>query len=643
MEEANEIFCNQTIYCYLEEQKDGLEAFIAEHDSDSFIHIFASVIESCEGNLFYCLGDIINNYIENPDKKIWFVTDIKSLFGIVKKLYSFLFERIIYIEQENKQEFDEKFDIDELTSYFLDIQKSRLNALFMKNLLKLKDSAVLEDYTKFLYELDKIEIDKEGETAKMWCCFCAFLMYGINADNQNKDYFYFKLTLYSIIMQLSKDASYTNAFIDTVNSYNSINEENLYFVWSQFQRISLKNMAVFDEKTDEMLNEMYDRCYNNLADGLKECLVKIPHEERDKNLVMIFTMQFLNTTHAPTKTIIERAMALSRAGKRVVIVNTCEHYIVRGYLPMYQTGYGRVLKEYNDVQTVKMGNFNMQFLQLSEEYPIQYRIQILANFIKKLKPFYILSVGTGSILADLCGNIVPCASMTLTLSSLAKTKSKLRILERELYPEEEKFFADNDIIKNEFKFELKKQQKKFTRQEMNLPEDKFILVVVGMCLKSEVSTAFAEMLEKTCLNGCYVVFAGIVDNYNELMKKYPTIDENSSFIGYCDDILALMEICDLYVNPDRMGGGFSVIEAFSKRVPGVYLNKGDVCAAGGEDFAVNDFNEMEKQIIKYKEDKEYYNNMAKLAKKRANIMTSPDGAIVDIDRQICQKIEEKYW
>jgi len=55
--------------------------------------------------------------------------------------------------------------------------------------------------------------------------------------------------------------------------------------------------------------------------------------------------------------------------------------------------------------------------------------------------------------------------------------------------------------------------------------------------------------------------------------------ENSSFVGYCDDILALMELFDLYVNPNRMGGGFSVIEAFEKGVPGVYLPKGDVYAA----------------------------------------------------------------
>lgn len=316
MEETNGIFCNRAIYCYCEEQGDALESFVAQYDSDSVIHVFSSVIESCERNLFYCLGDIINNYIEDKSEKIWFVTDIKFLSEIVKKVYPFLFEKIIYIEQNIKQTFDKKFDINGLINYFLDIQKSKLNALFMRNLWKLKDSVEPQDYTRFLYEFDKIEIDREGKIAKMWCCFCTLLIYEIDVDKK-KNSFHLKLILYSIIMQLSKDANYTNTFLDMILSYDMINEENLYFVWSQFQRISSKQLVVFDEKTNELLNEMYDRCYNSLVDKLKECLVKIPHEERDKDVVMIFTMQFLNTAHGITRTVAEKAKALSRAGKKL--------------------------------------------------------------------------------------------------------------------------------------------------------------------------------------------------------------------------------------------------------------------------------------------------------------------------------------
>lgn len=52
---------------------------------------------------------------------------------------------------------------------------------------------------------------------------------------------------------------------------------------------------------------------------------------------------------------------------------------------------------------------------------------------------------------------------------------------------------------------------------------------------------------------------------------------------------------------------------------------------------------MAKQILRYKNDTDYYNIMSELAKNRAKFMTSSNEAIEDIDRQICQRIEEKYW
>ncbi len=75
----------------------------------------------------------------------------------------------------------------------------------------------------------------------------------------------------------------------------------------------------------------------------------------------------------------------------------------------------------------------------------------------------------------------------------------------------------------------------------------------------------------------------------------------------------------------------------------IYLTRGDVYTAGGEDFAVGSFDEMAEQILKYKDDKNYYNDMSVIARKRAELMTSSKEAIADIDQQICQRIEENYW
>ena len=52
---------------------------------------------------------------------------------------------------------------------------------------------------------------------------------------------------------------------------------------------------------------------------------------------------------------------------------------------------------------------------------------------------------------------------------------------------------------------------------------------------------------------------------------------------------------------------------------------------------------MSEQILKYKEDKDYYNSMSAVARERAKLMTSSEEAIADIDRQICERVEKRYW
>ncbi|HEX3076748.1 MAG TPA: glycosyltransferase, partial [Lachnospiraceae bacterium] len=114
----------------------------------------------------------------------------------------------------------------------------------------------------------------------------------------------------------------------------------------------------------------------------------------------------------------------------------------------------------------------------------------------------------------------------------------------------------------------------------------------------------------------------------------------STYIGYCNDMLALNSICDLYVNPHRMGGGFSIIEAFHEGVPGVTMDYGDVATAAGEGFCVNDYEDMVDTIKKYMEDREFYHYMSERAKERAVLMTDSISAMEEI---ICKAERSKYF
>ena len=642
LKEITESYCKQKIYCYVEEHGKELDKFIKNNNNDSLVNIYYSVISECEGNISYCLCDIADKYMKS-DKKLWFVTDIKNLYNIVKKLYSFLFEKIIYIEQENKKDFEYNLKSESLINYFINIQENDTNASLISRIYHLKESTILEDFFKFLLELDNVRIEENEKFTRLLCCICQVLLYNLEKNIANKEYY--KLTLYSIIMKISKNVFYTNLYLSKIIEYNKINNENMYFIYQSIKRLAFTNQISMDKHSWDIIDTLYNKCYKEYSNSFKEYLVKMPSKERKKNLIMVMTVQFLNNTHAPTNSIIERIKILKALGKDVVLINTTEFCLLNGYVPLYGFNFANVMEEYNDLNEIEMGDYLIPFLQIPDDLPLPYRMKILIHVINKIKPYYILSIGNGSMLADLCGNIVPCASMALVFSTLPKTMNKMKILGRKLNNKDKEFYADKDIdiIESRFTFELKLQKEHYSRKDKNLPDNKFIIAIIGTRLKFDITKEFMKILQKVCKSGCYIVFAGIMDNYDKLMKEYPIVAANSSFIGYCDDILALMEICDLYVNPDRLGGGFSIIEAFSKGVPGVYLKSGDVYTAGGEDFAVNDFDGMVKQILRYKDDKDYYNKMSEIAKERAKLMTSSVEAIADIDRQICQRIEEKYW
>ncbi len=646
LQKMEESYCNSIIYCYVEEQKDELGEFISKYNDENIIHIVSSVIESCEGKLLYCLCDIITNYIETSKEQesgFYFITDIKCLYNIVKKFYSALFEDIIYISQENNKEFDGGLETDEFINYFLNIQRSKLHSSFMRQLWKLKNCQDKNSFMKFLYELEGLGIEKENYLKKLWHCLGEILLYEAGHTEVKNNCFIYKLAIYSILMRLDKSVDYTNIYLSEILKSDEVNAENMYFVYHQFKRIFFTRQAIMDKKSKTLLSGLYEKCYNYFIDKLEKYIRKISSQERDKNTVMVMAVQFLDNTHAPTKTVIERIKVLRMIGKKVILVNTAEICLMNGYLPIYMIEGASYFEKYDTFNEIEINEELVPFVQIPKRLSLLDKIQLVVDVVNKIKPYYILSIGNGSILADLCGNIVPCASMAVVFSSIPKTKNKMKILGRKLKEEEKELYIDDDIIESRFTFELKPQKEHYSRKDKGLPKNSFILVVVGTRLQFDVTDAFMSILSDVCSKGCYVVFAGIMDNYSILMENYPIISGHSSFIGYCDDILALMEICDLYVNPDRLGGGFSIIEAFSKGVPGVYLKSGDVYTAGGENFAVNDFDGMVEQILKYKDDKDYYNKMSEIAKKRAKLMTSSKEAIADIDRQICQRIEEKYW
>ena len=130
---------------------------------------------------------------------------------------------------------------------------------------------------------------------------------------------------------------------------------------------------------------------------------------------------------------------------------------------------------------------------------------------------------------------------------------------------------------------------------------------------------------------------GKFDTYKEKIQKYEEIEKNSINLGKQEDALAVVECCNLYVNPQRRGGGSSAAEALYKGLPVVTLPIGDVAVVAGRTFWVKNYADMKTQIIKYDIDTEYYRNNSQKAKRKAKKLLDSNEFVKGIEDIVTKK------
>ena len=509
----------------------------------------------------------------------------------------------------------------------------RLNELF-----QLLDMFTAADTRKVMNMLSSLE--KEMQEYFPYVCRNTLCILEDAAQPVTESDIYRALLFYSFLMQAAKSTYYYNEFLKLTLNSSILTSENRYFIWHQCKRYSLTQKVQGSEEAERLMKQIYHKTFMDYAALFEETLKPIRKEERNQDLIVVFTIQFLSEGHAPTRTTLERCYTLGKLlGKKILLINTKEQYTDRGGFLVYQPSFGNIIPEYSDRSTYQYKDLTIPYYQPEDSMPSLPVITEILEQIRKLKPYLILSIGNGSMVADLCGRMIPQASIGVAFSGLTTTEATFSVIGRKINDTEwgdllSKGYTKDSIIESTFTFELKEKKGKATRESLNLPKDRFLLVTVGIRLDTEVEEDFFEMLQLTYSWGTHIVFAGNFERYSYFCDRYPDLREHSTFIGYFDDILSLMEVCDLYVNPRRLGGGFSIIEAFHEGKPGVTVNFGDIAVAAGKDFCVRDYKEMAEVIKRYIEDRDFYQAMVEKAKAREVIVTSSAIAMEDIINKI---------
>ncbi|OPJ63285.1 glycosyltransferase [Clostridium oryzae] len=448
-----------------------------------------------------------------------------------------------------------------------------------------------------------------------------------------------KVLVLSFIAIIEKNPRYHNSILRMCLNSSNMDFTEKFFLVYQLIRRGFVNEGAADEETNKLMWKLYRNIVDSAEKQLSTKLKYIKRENRNEDLVILITAQFLSLGHGPTKTILDRCYTLVKTmHKKVLIINTRDLMPILGAVPFFNINSGNVFENYNDINSINYKDISIPFYQSSCQMPNIQEINQILKVIASHKPYFVINIGGNNITADLCSKIVPVMNVS-TVMGIPMFLGQFFSVGKKLSDGEKKF-ADSMGIERErliegvFTFDFKSQEHKYARKDLKLPEDKKLLLIVGARLDNEVTQEFIDMLKETFEFGTFIVFAGYFEKYASIVKEDEVLRNNSIYLGFQDDMLAVSELCDIYVNPPRAGGQTSAAEAMSKGVPPVSLNFGDVSVCVEYRFCVNDFEGMKERIKKFIEDKQYYKEMSELAKKRAEVLLDTDTEFVRIIKQM---------
>lgn len=438
--------------------------------------------------------------------------------------------------------------------------------------------------------------------------------------------------LNSILTKTNNKGEYIDKILKRAVESRELSIYEKYFILYQIIRIGFVNVGSSGKDSGMLIRRLYREVLKGYLSMIPQRLEKIPKAQRDKNAVVVITSQFLTMEHGPTKTALDRCYNfMKNMGKKLILINTKDLLTTYGMMPFHEICTPNTIKEYEKIQRISYKDEKIPFYQCKGVMPNLNEIISIIDFVKKQKPYFIFNIGGNNITTDICSKMVPTI-VEATVMGLPITEGQFSLLGRKKTEGDSKVikelgFKDEQAIGSNFTFTFKDQTHNYTRKDFKLPEDKFLLLVVGGRLDFEVTKEFIEMFKGTIKFGTYAVFAGRFSGYNEIAERDEVFQKNSAFLDFQNDMLAVSEICDLYVNPLRAGGQTSAAEAMYKGIPVVSINYGDVSVCAEEEFCVNNYEEMIERIKKFIDDKKYYEDMSNKAKERVKILLDTEGEL----------------
>lgn len=431
----------------------------------------------------------------------------------------------------------------------------------------------------------------------------------------------YNIYLYSFLITHYRSTKYVNSFIKYIIDEKNISLNNKYFLFEQLKSRIFSMKVKCDEETKELMWNLYIHIYLYVKQRFNS-YNKIPKEERQEELIVIITSQFLGVNHAPTKIALDRACLLSKnLNKKVIIINTCELLNTAGKMDISNCVKANKTSVYENISRIKYEGIEIGMYQSKVKMPNFSEYKRILDYLVSNKPYMVIGIGGSSLAADLANLVVPTITISLS-SELAISMSDFSVICKKPTELEYKMLNESgrskeSVIVSIPSYNLIKQEKSLNRDELGISKEKMIITVIGNRLDCEVDTELLESLDFMARENGYIIFVGEFKDVHKRVTKYKNLKKSYKYMGYQEDLLSIIEVSDVNVNPRRNGGATSAVYSLYKGKPVLTVPYGDVASVVGDKFIVEDFKEMVNVFKKLSENKEFYEEMSNMALNRS--------------------------
>lgn len=285
-----------------------------------------------------------------------------------------------------------------------------------------------------------------------------------------------------------------------------------------------------------------------------------------------------NTNHPPTVLALQQARILSESGLQLAIFSGQE--LMVQHMSDYLSTKGQLVTvppQHEELRSHIPDGVNLTLCD--ERFSLMRRYKDLLQSVSAYDPDLVMFVGLNSPLMTplysvrptlgLCIHAMqPMAAVDVWLTSKSSEANQLGRAWGDSIPPAWGFY-------HPYRVQLKPTGPTSTRSEWGLPEEGVVLVTVGARLQTEIAGVWAAKMVAFLQQNPSLTWLLIGGDGSMPVALADLAKGQVRTLEHQGDLGSVLRCTDIYVNPERLGGGFSIAEAMAQGMPVVALSDSD--------------------------------------------------------------------